>query len=80
MRRDWAPELDARTRACLRELPWWAGYTEHAAVDRMLAARGGGKGKDGGQSAKRPPVPQPLPHISHDHFVKVLRPQLFKCP
>ena len=55
MRRSWVPELDAQTVKCMKELPWWSGYDERAAVSRMLwRARqldSNGGSDDGGASS-----------------------------
>lgn len=89
MGKGWQPTLDAPTQACLQELPWWSGYNEASARAQLLAdqphlASGSGgvastHAAQGKQGAGAGPA-KPLPHITHDHFVHVLRPQLFKCP
>ncbi len=92
MGRDWQPDLDERTKACLAELPWWQDYTEDSAMAALLlqrrqaaepGSRGGSSTAGGGDGAApegRPPVPKPLPHFSKEYFGKTLRPQLYKCP
>ena len=86
------PELDARTKACMQQLPWWSELTEESAVSELLTqtgAKSGGGGGGGGLKGStasrstpvvRPKIPLPLPHFTAAHFGKVLKPSLHKCP
>ena len=85
------PELDARTKACMQQLPWWSELTEESAVSELLTQTGAKSGGGGGGGLKestasrstpvvRPKIPLPLPHFTAAHFGKVLKPSLHKCP
>jgi hypothetical protein len=85
------PELDARTKACMQQLPWWSELTEESAVSELLTQTGAKSGSGGGGGLKgstasrstpvvRPKIPLPLPHFTAAHFGKVLKPSLHKCP
>ncbi len=77
MGKAWLPQLDNRTVACLKELPWWSGYTEDAATEEvLLAQRSRG---DRGAVDVRPKAPKPLPPVAGDYLAKVMKPQLHKC-